>query len=704
MPLFATCPLLLLTIFIPHGSSEIKPLQGKIISGIYHEETLKFLPYTKVVPMLFEFKLKPEYGSAKSSTPSFSSSSHTTQNSGFPSYGPTNSNNAFQILPRLNCRSDVKFPVLNTVDWYFTCPVMYHLNNFLQALKNNLTDIYPSSSPVSSASTRSHTMSSLGSQEGQRFTNSKIKFEECESVVEKMWKGITNRERDTGFAFYSSIVEKCSSMPIHVEAQIMDEIPDYTEYFDMMQHNFVSTFFLNSSDPGELVNNLIGLQGLHLQSIYSELTRVREAVLSCQNSMIPQSFLKYSRLEKGLTELRPKLLKLRHSVSTPSISKLYKMPIADCIFAGNSLIVQILLPVVRSDLNYALLKVNNPIFLYENRLCKVEPGKSTGQIISDDEPPTKYYLYEKNTKVVVSTECTPGDTDLCHISDQTSRPMINRCMTSVLNQSLLVPDNVRYYCNLKCESEPLPDAFSKLIIPIIQRISTSKFVVAVNRITTLLIKCEGKPDELVSPQEYGAVEISLACGCYLMWHSEKFEARVPCANTVFIRHVVPEQMLNRSAVYSRNKFYFVSNLGERINSSLVAKGVSVSNNGNRDPSFVTGMDGEGNTEIPSEIFTFDNANINETLVGAFTNSLSLTNQTSTQDGETNGYSFYKAGCYNSGVTHTFLWVAVTIETALFLGVAMYLYCKIHAIDKRWDMRDRTAVTYSSAAQLTNVYD
>lgn len=698
--LFTTCVVPLLLLFIPYGSSEIKPLQGKIISGIYHEEIQKFVPYTKVVPMLFEFKLKPEYGNAKSSTtPSFPSS----QSSGFPSYGTTNSNNAFQILPRLNCRSDVKFPVLNTVDWYFTCPVMYHLNNFIQALRNNLTDIYPTPSSTL-PSPRSQTMSSLGPQEAQRFTNSRIKFEECESVVEKMWKGITNRERDTGFAFYSSIVEKCSSLPIHVEAQISDEIPDYTEFFDMMQHNFVSTFFLNSSDPGELVNNLIGLQGLHLQSIYSELTRVREAVLSCQNNMIPQSFLKYSRLEKGLTELRPKLLRLRHSVSTPSISKLYKMPIADCIFAGNSLIVQILLPVVRSDLSYALLRVNNPFFLYENRLCKVEPGKSSGQIISDDEPPTKYYLYERNTKAVVSTECTPGDTNLCQISDQTSRPMINRCMTSVLNQSLLVPDNVRYYCNLKCESEPLSDAFSKLILPIIQRISTSKFVVAVNRITTLLIKCEGKPDELVSPQEYGAVEISLACGCYLMWHSEKFEARVPCANTVVIRHVVPEQMLNRSAVYSRNKFYFVSNLGERINSSLVTKGVNVSNAGFRDASFVTGMDEEGNTEIPSEIFTFENANINESLVGAFTNSLSLANQTATQDGETNGYSFYKAGCYNGGVTHTFLWVAVTVETALFFGVAMYLYCRIHEMDKRWDLRDRTAVTYSSAAQLTNVYD
>lgn len=673
--------LLLLPAFLPLGSTEIKPLQGKVISGLYYEETSQFIPYTKVVPVLFEFKLKPEFMKASASYPTTGS------------FTPVVANNAFQILPRLHCRNDIKYPVLSTMDWYFTCPIMFHLNQFLQGLKDNLTDIYPIPAP-SSVLGRSPSLSPMAQLENQKFTNSKVRFDECDSVIEKMWKGVAIRDRDTGFAFYTSILEKCSSMPMHVEDKIPYEHDDHTEHFDRMQSNFVANFYLNSSDPGELINNLVGLQSIQLQSMYFELTRIREAVLSCQNNMIPQSFVKYSKLEKVLLELRPKLLKLRYTMSFASISKLYKIPVADCIFGSNSLIVQILVPVVRSDMNHVLLKVNSPIFLYENRLCKIETTKSENRaVISDDSQPSKYYLYEKTNKMVVATECKPGDLEMCFIADQTSRPMINRCLSATLNQSqsLINTDDVRYYCHLHCEPEPLSDAFSKLIIPLIQRISSSKFVVAVNRITSLLIKCEGKPDEMVTPQDYGAVEISLACGCYLMWHSEKFDARMPCANTVLIRHVVPENMLNRSATYSRNKFYFVSNLGERINSSLVS--------GHRE-----GIP-ENYLEVTSEPgIPFESININETLLGpgVGTNSLSLTNQSESSD---YGYSsFYKAGCNNLGFPHTLLWIAVGVETMLFLGIALYLYCRIFDMSKKWELREKTSVTYSSAAQLTSIYE
>ncbi|CAL8089395.1 unnamed protein product [Orchesella dallaii] len=638
--------------FIGPAFSELKPLPGRVISGLYYDETTRFIPYTKVVPIAFEFKLPPFW---RSST-------------------------AFQILPRLTCRSDLSYPVLSTADWYFTCPIFYHLHQLLQIFKTNYTDIYPTSQTLSA--------SLYGPLQNQKFSNPHIRFDDCDSILEKMWKGVTSR--GTGFTDYKGIVEKCSSMPSYFEEGIQDSATDFNGYFDRMQSNFVTTFFLNSSDPGELINNLLGLQGIQLQSIYAELTSFREALLSCRNQLIPESLVKSSRLEQTLLDLRPKLLKMRYAVSTQSIGKLYKIPIADCVFSPSSLIVQILLPVVRADASFTLLNVHSPFFLYGNRLCKVFPGpgesmSSSEDIISDDEPLSKYYLFEKNSKTIVKTSCTPGDLSLCHIPDQADRPIVNRCLYSVLSGPSNTED-IRVYCRLQCEKRPLSDSLSKLVIPVIQRISTNKFVIAVNRITTLLIKCEGKADEMVTPQEYGAIEISLACGCYLMWHSEKFEARVPCINTVSIFHVVPEHMLNRSAVLTANKFFLMSNLGERINTSLITSD-------DNDKKLGVSM---GIMELATTTATPDNENINDVF-----NSVDVVNQSTFSI--PSKFSF-DGDCYTS-VTHTFLWIAVGIESTLFLVICLYLYCRIYEMDKKWDLtRERMTVSYSSAAQLTNMYE
>lgn len=677
----------LLWSLLPLGSTELKPLQGKVITGLYHEEIPGFVPYTKVAPLLFEFKLRPEVWKV------------TTSAASLPSI-----NNAFQILPRLNCRSDMSYSVLNTVDWYFTCPVFYHLHQFLQKVKINYTDIYPispsfstlsvptSNRPVFSPSSPSFSSPS----ENQKFSNSKVKFEDCESELDKSWKGVNARERDTGCSTYKGHVEKCSSIPAYSEIKNAD---DYTGYFDRMQSNFVSTFFLNSSDPGELVNNLLALQTLQIHSIYAELTRVREALLSCQNNMIPQSFVKSYQIENALKELRPKLLKMQYALSIQSALKIFRLPIADCIFTGTSLIVQILLPVIRTDVAFTLLKVHSPIFLYENRLCKVSPEeKNTGQFIYESGSPTKYCIYEKTSNSVYPSPCTPGETELCFIPDQSGQPLISRCLTSVMNQSIDNIGDIRTYCSLECERKPLPETFSKLIIPIIQRISSSKFVVAVNRVTSLLIKCVGKPDEMVTPQEYGAVEISLACGCHLMWHAENFEARVPCANSVMVRHVVPEHMLNQSGVsVAMNKFFLISNLGDRINSSLIQNHADTNEDFIFEKIFVRKNGSKTDLHIEPGLFS-------DSLDNTSRHSLSVLNSSDEEGDTPNRFSYYKGFvCYDS-FTHTYLWIAVGIETTLFLGIAVHLYYRIRDINTKWEIRDTTSVTYSSAAQLTSAFD
>jgi hypothetical protein len=502
-------------------------------------------------------------------------------------------------------------------------------------------------------------------QEFQKFSHSRVIFDDCDQLISRSWKGINGR--DIGLVEYKGLIEKCSTLPTYFEEQIQDYNNDVSSTFESMRDNFASYFFLNASDPdpGEMINNLVGVQSLHLINTFSELTRFREAVLSCQSQLIPQSFLKASRMEKVLQELKLKLLPLKYTVATQSISKLYKMPIADCVFGTTTLTVQILLPVVKTDVNFSLLKFTYPNFLYKDQLCRL---KSHDGMRWDED--SESYLYERNSKTLIRTGCKSNDRDLCHIPDQSQRPMINKCIFEVLNASF---EGIREECSFQCHK--LSPSYKKLILPIIKRVSSSKFVITLDRITTMLIKCDGKHDELISPQEYGAVEITLPCSCYIMYHSEKFYSRNPCGNSLFVSHVIPEHMVNAS-VTKESKF-FLTEPSDKVNMSLIAD----ENIDLLDLSSIIGK----NTSSSAVDITFESGESSQGL--AFVAADQSFINTKDSDGE----------CFRG---HIYLWVFVIAQTIVFIAIVVTFYFRLGSIDKKCDY-GRSAVCFS-VSQMTNL--
>ncbi|OXA50842.1 hypothetical protein Fcan01_14176 [Folsomia candida] len=513
---------------------DLPTLKGKVVTGIYSEESpLQTLLYEKVVPLVFEFRLRSDLWS---NLPV-----------GF---------NKFKILPRLNCRSDNKSATTSTTDWLFTCPVFFHVHEFLKQYKANYTDIHP----AFRAGLRQATTGQQLPQDYQKFSHhASLHFEDCEQIIARSWKGIYGR--DMGLAEYRVLLEKCNTLPSYFEEQITDYTSDPGTLFDAMKDNFMAP----DPDSGEMINNLLALQGLHLINTFSEITRLREALLSCQNHVLPYSFLKVGRLDKALQELRLKLIPQKYTLPTGlTISKLLKLPVADCIFGPTTMVVQLLLPVLRVERSYSLMRFTYPTFLYEDQLCGV---KSVSDLPRHAQP--EYFHFDRASRTLMEASRPAGD--LCHMPDSSQRPLVNRCIFELLNASFEAI-RVREFCSLHCD--PLPPEYGRKTLPLIQRVSPTRFVIAVNRITSILIKCEGKPDEMITPQIYGSVEVTLPCNCYLTYHDDKFYARAPCGNSLFVQHVIPDHMVNSS--WNQEGKYFLAEPTTKVNFSLFSPEDTVS--------------------------------------------------------------------------------------------------------------------------------
>lgn len=619
--------------------TELPILKGKVVTGVYVEESPhQLLLYEKVVPLIFEFRLRPDLWSTL----------------------PIGVNK-FKLLPRLNCRSDNRTSSIpSTSDWLFTCPVFYHVTEFLKQFKSNFTDIHP----VFRSGLRQSVNNGV---EYQKFGHHpSLQFEDCEQIIARAWKGMYGR--DLGLAEYRLLLEKCNTLPTYVEDQITDYSGTDTSVggnslFDSMRDNFMSYFFLNASDPrpSEMINNLLAIQGLHLINTFAEINRLKEALLSCQNQLIPYSFLKGGRLEKALQDIKLKLISQKYTLPPGlTISKLLKLPVADCIFGPTTLLVEILLPVVRVDRNFNLLKFSYPTFLYRDQLCGLRSVPDTA-----DQPQS--FLFDRSSKTLLENKCFSGDNgrDLCRIPDPSQRPLINRCIFDILNASF-EGIRVKQYCSLHCEgigSEG--DGYGRKIIPLIQRVSPTRFVIAVNRITSILVKCEGKPDEMITPQIYGGVEVTLPCNCHIAYHDEKFHARAPCGNSLFIQHVIPEHMANSS--WNLEGKYLLAEPSSKVNFSLFSENDSVS---------ILQLQGVGN-ENEEDDAKIDTINI------------------PLAQGESK-----ESPCDKISTSHIYLWAFILGQTLVVLCLILFLALKLNSLKKQAEY-GRSAVSFS-VSQMTNL--
>lgn len=610
-------------------------LKGKVVTGIYSEElsSQPFL-YDKVVPLVFEFRLRSDLW--------------TSPPSGF---------SKLKLLPRLNCRSDNKTSSASTSDWLFTCPVFFHVNEFIKYFKNNFTDVHPTF--------RNGMRQVINGQEYQKFSHHpSLLFEDCDQVISRTWKGVYGR--DMGLSEYRVLLEKCNSLPNYFEDQIQDYNYDVSFLFDIMKDNFVATFFnVSNPNPIEMVNSLLEIQNLHLINTQSEISRLNDALLSCQNQMIPYSFLKGARLEKALQDIKAKLLPLKYTLPGGlTVSKLLKLPLADCIFGTSTLTVQILLPVIKADVNFSLLKFSYPSFLYKEYLCSV---KSVNDLTTGLQP--HYFLYDRASRNLLATKCPSSDREPCLIPNQSQRPLVNKCIYELLNASFEAIRS-RDYCSLDCTKLNLE--YHKKVLPLIQRVSPTRFVITVNRITPILVKCEAKPDEMITPQIYGGVEITLPCNCYIMYHDEKYYARSPCGNSLFIQHVVPDHMVNSS--WNKETKFFLNAPTEKINFSLFS-----------DTDTVSLLD----------------------LTSILTVKLSNNNESSEFDDHDHsqnlkyfpdlGRVYDNDACLRG---HVILWIFIAFQSLVLIMVILFLLFKINYLTKHCDY-GRSAVSFS-VSQITNL--
>lgn len=690
--------------------------------GIYIEElddTSTFTTYDKTIPLVFEYKIPVGLLTNPNTLPQ------------------TISWNFGNILPRLICRNEnqTTFPNKSTNDWLFTCPVFYHVNNLLQQFRTNWTFIHPfySSSSISTSSFRSTSMQTFTSSPSPG-THLNLDLD-CKTML-KSWRGIDTRT-DFGLSSYKAIIEKCT-IESYFEEQIQDYNIELTSFYDKIRNNFVSYFNGNSNDGtsnsspiwnasptgAEVVGTLLAMQNLMLTQIHVEINRWKDTIYACQNNLIPISILKSTKLEKVLQELRIKLIAKKYNFAFGSMSssviltKLFKMKLVECIFGQNSFFIQLLIPVVKESNFYKSVQIHQPKFLYNSEnICIVNSNleSKSGPLFN-----FRRFIYEKNSKTIVETDCGK-DSPLCKFPDKSTRSgATDSCLLAVLVGNM---ESIRSFCHLECDKVPpaivipaTPSLTTTTIgdsgssgtmitisqFPLIQRIDSDKFIVTLNKISTILIKCEslGRLDELIPPQKYGAIEIILPCSCYLMFHTEKFYSYEPCnslINSPSLYHVIPIHMINTTSlelvptlnnlvtgtIAQRTKYFGISNTNRlrlrylqppsRLNSRITFPNVTL---------FINMTFNE--QDIVEEILNDDEDEIDTTAAGldnnpadAANSKLNISANNSELDKQESIPQFYYA--YHG---HNGLWSLLILQGFVIVFLGGFVIFKFYMINKR----------------------
>jgi len=330
--------------------------------------------------------------------------------------------------------------------------------------------------------------------------------------------------------------------------------------------------------------------------------------------------------------------------------------LADCIFTPTTVSIQILLPVISEAKSFNLLKFRYPQYLYRNQLCSV---RSVEDVRSENQP--SHFLFDRVSKTLAETpqHHSSSDTGLRFLPSLSERGMLNRCIFDLLNASFEAI-RVKENCHLKCDTVSVD--YSKKVLPLIQRVSQTKFVIAVNRLTSILIKCEGKPDEMITPQQFGAVEVTLPCNCFIMYHDEKFHSRPPCGNSLLIQHVIPEHMVNSSWESSK---YLLEQPNEVVNVSLMIDldATSVA------PTPSTPAEASPRMTPSNKLVEVGQADLN--------------------------------ACYRG---HLYLWGFILVQSLTFSVVVLILLRKVNTFIKASEYARQASVSFNNVSQITNLDD
>ncbi|CAI6353626.1 unnamed protein product [Macrosiphum euphorbiae] len=314
------------------------------------------------------------------------------------------------------------------------------------------------------------------------------------------------------------------------------------------------------NDMLEKTNHENTIQGMQ-EIIFSLLTTMLKFTnyekdssnhLHCKLQKIPTRLIRPNILEKDLINLSEILQKDGYELVIPTedLSAYYSLPITECQFSKNQILIKIKIPIQEHMAKWKLYQYIPTHFKFEDAICIIFSEKTYIAINSNNNE-------HRIISGVGLQHCDPPVTDLCYIpkfsSDITLSP---KCVESIFKNKPL--EIINEYCYFQCVKQHRDDTI------IIKQIGINTYALT-NPQPTLIIKKINRKNKDVTTEELkinyknpGLIKIHLPCNYELIQNSKTIIPKMyPCEsnniNKLKLKRVLPISWTNIKSLKINNE-------------------------------------------------------------------------------------------------------------------------------------------------------
>lgn len=236
---------------------------------------------------------------------------------------------------------------------------------------------------------------------------------------------------------------------------------------------------------------------IYLSLYYNQLQHIEE---DCQNNKIPENLLPASELRQDLLQLQEKLRFRSLDIAIPihRINFIYSLPISQCHFENESIILEIRIPVRKLQSSYRVFKYEPIPLLWQDKVCEL----ATDDFIVIKENRANYIVDTKN-----NPHCEYMKSNLCHIPRfRANSSVASTCARYLLNGTNL--SQMKTFCEFHCYARP--------DLPVVTQLAVNKFLIT-NVDSTAHIFCKNTSNtRQLDRILVGTMELHLPCDCQLL--------------------------------------------------------------------------------------------------------------------------------------------------------------------------------------------
>jgi len=299
---------------------------------------------------------------------------------------------------------------------------------------------------------------------------------------------------------------------------------------------FEMSNFQHLSDEQDAILALLH-QHFKITSEIFHTLKINQISNSCLNNQIPTSIIPPEVLSADLRKLN-KLLSLDNreiASNLASTEDFYSLPITDCSFVGNKIIIHIQIPIIKKGHKWTLFELITAPFAWGNQTCTLIHEHMYLATNTLPTPRTNILPILRPVSGLALHHCQPFKNRLCFLPRVSTDPFYGPTCTTKMFRGASV-NELSKHCPMKCQQEKTMT---------VTEVEEDEFVIT-HPTTNTHITCKNGTTTIDNQylKNPGAILLSLPCDCQLVENQEiMIHSRYPCnKNTTQgpeIHHVIP---------------------------------------------------------------------------------------------------------------------------------------------------------------------